>query len=153
MTRRYLIIGPQGAGKSTFGAALAEALGTDAVDTSAWIKRILRRTLGREPTRPECVALGDAVCADDPAFLVDRCFETGARVACGARRREEVAQARERWPDLVVVFLRRPAGPEAHLDTSNEVDGYDADIVLAPRDLAECKEMAGLLARGGSVCR
>lgn len=34
---RYVIVGPQGAGKSTFGGFLAEALGTKATDTSAWL--------------------------------------------------------------------------------------------------------------------
>lgn len=37
---RFIIIGPQGAGKSTFGAFLAEALGTQATDTSAWLVEV-----------------------------------------------------------------------------------------------------------------
>lgn len=145
---RFLVIGPQGSGKSTFGAMLSNALGCDYADTSDWIKRQLRAVLGREPTRTECVALGDSVKRDEPTFLVERCFDTGARVACGSRTREEVEAARVRWPGLRVVFIARPPGPEAHLDTSFDLDEHDADVVIRPDGLPHAEVCARLLARG-----
>lgn len=145
---RYLVIGPQGSGKSTFGAMLADEIGCDAADTSAWIKRVLRPVLGREPTRTECVRLGDAVKEDDAAFLVARCFEAGARIACGSRTRDEVWEARQRYPGLKVVYIARPPGPEAHLDTSFNLDEHDADIVIRDTSLDQMRSAARMLARG-----
>ena len=145
---RYLVIGPQGSGKSTFGAMLASALGCDYADTSDWLKRQLRAVLGREPTRPECVALGDSVKRDDPEFLVARCFAAGARVACGSRTRDEVDAARARWPGLRVVYIARPPGPEAHMDTSYDLDEHDADVVIRSSDVAHMESFARLLAGG-----
>ena len=148
MTPRYLVVGPQGSGKSTFGALLADALNADAADTSAWPRSVLRDLLGREPTRPEMVKFCDALKRDDPTLLVARCWAAGARVACGPRTREEVAACKERWPEVRVVFIARPPGPEAHLDTSFDLDESDADVVIRPDGLPHAEVCARLLARG-----
>jgi len=144
--RRYLVIGQQGTGKSTFGEALADAIGSYAADTSAWLYRVeTARNGGKRPTRADLVALGNAVCDDDPAFLVARAFETGARVCCGVRRRVELDAARDQWPDLVVIYLDRPAGPEVG-DDNCEVTREDADLVLRPESVRDGKALARTLA-------
>lgn len=144
---RYLVVGPQGSGKSTFGALLADALDADCADTSAWPRSVLRDLLGRDPTRPEMVRFCDSLKRDDPTLLVARCWAAGARVACGSRTRDEVAACKARWPEVRVVYIARPPGPEAHLDTSFDLDEMDADYVLRADTIEAARAMARLLAR------
>jgi len=143
---RYLIFGPQGSGKTTFGRILAAAIGTTATDTSAWLKRVeMRRNGGKPFTRADLVALGDAVCAEDPAFLVDRCFEAG-RVAVGVRRWSEFAAVHVKYPGVVDIYIDRAPGAEV-ADDNFELRPDHADHIITPCDEAQAVEFALHIAR------
>ena len=70
---RVILIGPPGAGKSTVGAALAKRLGTDFVDTDAWIVERAGKSISEivvddgEPVfrAMEVTAVADALTVDD----------------------------------------------------------------------------------------
>lgn len=168
---RYIIVGPQGAGKSTFGGFLAEALGTKATDTSAWLVEVenARRTAlwdrygltsdltgpnstyirawdekrGR-PCRELLVALGDAVNSVGNTFLVDRCFEKGD-IAMGVRRKNELAEIRTKYPYAVVIYIDRDAGTEQAKDNL-ELGPQDADVIVRARSLEGSKAVAERIA-------
>lgn len=129
---RYLVFGPQGSGKTTFGHVLARAIGGKAVDTSAWLKRVeMRRNGGRPIPRASLVALGDAVCAEDPCFLVDRAIEAGADVIIGIRRWAEFICVSAKYRPLVLIYIGRAPGPEVGEDNFELTPDYADHVVEA----------------------
>lgn len=142
---KFVIIGKQGAGKSTFGRAFAKAWGTEFHETSEWLVECeTRRTaalkkrynlvshlvnqdtgIGIEnpwdtkrnrPCRELLVALGDAVNLLNPTFLPDRCFEKGD-ICAGTRRRSEFEALVKKYKDeLVVIYIYGREGPDTNID-------------------------------------
>ena len=153
---RYAIIGAAGSGKTAFGGFLAEALGTKAVDTSWWLARVetLRQNgvglsgdaawdaARNRPTRPQLVALGNAVCADDPGFLVRQAFKHGG-VICGVRRQAEIDILDD---DVRVILVERPEW-RALDDDNYDIHAGQADLtVLNDTDIGALKRAAMVVA-------
>lgn len=172
---KYIVIGKQGAGKSTFGGHLAEELKTKATDTSAWLvevetarQKALKeryqidgtlmtnaRPLGQvqswdearnRPCRELLVALGDAVNSVGNTFLVDRCFEKGD-IAIGVRRKNELAEIKARYPDVVVILVDRNAGGEQAKDNFELGIADTEHLVVRAKTLDGAKKIAETFAK------
>jgi hypothetical protein len=116
---RFAIIGKARAGKTTFAEYLANHMGLTASNTSDWlveVEQMRRKRLGtlvpncqdaapftKSEHRSWLIALGDAVCAQRPGFLIDQALLRGS-VITGIRRKEEF----EHLPkDVITVFIDR----------------------------------------------
>lgn len=150
--QKFAVIGPARAGKSTFATYLAEALGTKAVDTSEWLVQVesKRQEVLQErfksttwlyepvldgyyksgwdpdrnrPARELLIALGDAVCALQPDFLIEQCLKKGD-IIVGIRRQSEF----DHLPDGVQVVW---------IDRTGTTDGTDSKHLDIPRSVAD----------------
>ncbi len=112
---RFAIIGHARSGKSEFARYLADYMGLKTANTSDWLIEVEKHrrsslsslladgpeTFDKEKCRPWLIALGDAVCAQQPGFLIEQAFKHGS-VITGIRRRVEIDHLPK---DVVVVFI------------------------------------------------
>lgn len=101
------VVGEDGVGKSTFAAALGEALGLQVGETSrvldgptariaaevidAQVQEVVDAMACRKDQwRASKRAVGDAMCEFDAAALMKRCAAQGAKIIVGMRRTSEV---------------------------------------------------------------
>lgn len=122
---RIIIVGPAQSGKSTIAKRVAQALDTEAVDTSEAIVALATDYLDRlceirgghwrmntdalydvnrkRPHRDILIALGDALKTTfGPTILADYCFARGD-ICCGVRRQDELDAILDKYENVLVV--------------------------------------------------
>lgn len=117
--RAIIICGKPRHGKDTFGDYLATCTGLLKGSTSSIVYDALAEELGadvetllsgdKEELRPKLVAKGNALCAENPTYLVDTLWQRGCRIIVGVRRVAEITATR--YP-CDVVWVNRVDGPE-----------------------------------------
>jgi hypothetical protein len=147
------VIGPQGAGKTTFAKALAKALGTRVADTSTSLSLIVdeRRKILREPPidwrdpevkehyRQELVSMADAIKLVEPLTLIRAAMRKG-RVVSGIRATSELDAAIAERLIVMVFYISRPGVepsakdnfdimPDRFHEISNEGSLEDLEVV------------------------
>jgi len=131
---KIIVIGHTQAGKSTAAAIIAELTGGKAMDTFDIIAEVTANLDGvhveavhrmKNHMRPRLRTIGDHLCREDPAALVKSCWDRGATVVAGCRRREEVDAAKALG--ATVLWVHRPGVTGGSTDGA----GIDqADYVL-----------------------
>lgn len=152
---RFAIIGRARAGKSTFAEYLSEILGLQCSNTSDWlveVEKFRRRKLhDLEPTalpspdfnknemRSWLIALGDAVCAQQPDFLIEQALKRGA-VITGIRRKEEFDYLPK---DVIVIFIDRAESIADNFDIAKDKARY---VIMNDGSLEDLRKKADDLA-------
>lgn len=153
---RFAIIGRAQSGKSTFAAYLAEYLDLKVSNTSDWLIEVetfrRKRLHALEPhvlTSPDfnkaesrswLIALGDAVCAIQPGFLIEQAFRR-ASIITGIRRREEFQNLPK---DVITILIERDSSIADNFDIPSEDVEY---TVKNDGDLAALKNAAHVIAQ------
>ena len=137
---RYLVVGDGRSGKDTVASIIAEYLGEterDETTATSWVifEEMIKeypdlsyqdRLSNRIQWRDWGVALKEK---HGQCFLLERCFLRSA-VVTGTRTLTELASAREKWgDDLVVIYVDR----DVPLDPTNEITIADCDYVIKNR--------------------
>jgi hypothetical protein len=153
--RLILVCGSVQSGKSTARKLLSQYLERKGGSCSDVIYAILARrkgitvdqlrTLPKEEVRPELIALGNAMCAADPLYLIGNLVWSGCSIIDGVRRKEEFKAAVHRFSP-VTIWVENPNSPQ--LADNNEIvagmcmhkinnSGTVADLALALESLVE----------------
>lgn len=155
---RFAIIGHARSGKSEFARYLADYMGLNTVNTSDWLVEVekYRRAalfvlldggveneteFDKEKCRPWLIALGDAVCAQQPGFLIEQAFRRGS-VITGIRRQEELEYLPK---DVVVIFIDKEGVVQDNFDIPMSSAKY---VIKNNGSLDDLKESAEKIALG-----
>lgn len=157
---KYAIIGYAQAGKTTFARYLAEATGLKYADSSDWVVRTETKRLHRlkelgvdiselwdnerdRPRRELLIALADAVCDEDPAFLIRQSYQS-ADIVAGFRRMEEFKHLRNTIGEVCVIFISRDDRPD--IQDNFDIPLWAADMKISNNGTKEdLKKLAGKL--------
>lgn len=143
---RIFVIGEPRSGKSTVAGMIAKRLGTFSTDTSELIVEVEAARLevkhGADfqtrdslwdrdrdrPHREDLIATGDALKQISPTVLVDYCFSRGD-VCAGVRKRVELKASLAKYPDSVVILVKRDGTTRDSFDIDSS-DLRNTDYLL-----------------------